>query len=124
MNRVAHVPLREKEPKRSLSAQRRRQLEDIASKERLRSAREKLAHIFVEKFCVKYGKRYKYLIQEEVRRFIMEKDEITPDDISRLDQILIESIKRKKNNSEHNLLNMENDNEQSDNLKELLAHTN
>ena len=99
-------------------------MEDIASRERLRSAREKLAHIFVEKFSVKYGKQHKSLILEQVRRFITERDGITPDDIATLDNILIDSIKSKRRNQEirrNNLVNDVENNETSDNFKRVAS---
>jgi hypothetical protein len=93
---VASVPQRSVEEslhaERALSEQKRRQLEVLRNREKVKTKRERLANVLAQKLIVKYGSQHKVFINTVVDTFLAEKDQITGEDLAALEREVIAAL--------------------------------
>ena len=79
-----------------MQEKQRKKLEGILNMEDVKKKRERLCNVLIQKLCVKYGMHHKIVIQALVDQFVVEKAQIAPDDLARLEKEVVVALKSQK----------------------------
>lgn len=74
----------------------RKRLEGILNSEATKKKSERLRNVLLQKLVVKYGTHNKMIIGALVDQFLVEKDQIGPDDLARLEKEVVVALDAKK----------------------------
>ena len=74
----------------------RKRLEGILNTEAAKKKRERLRNVLLQKLVVKYGTHNKMVISALVDQFLVEKDQIAPDDLARLEKEVVVALDARK----------------------------